>query len=253
MSEPASRKRDRSRDASAPKASPKASSARQAGAGRPTVPSGEASRRAVRAAAAGQTGAEPSPAGQRERRTATSRDASQRPAPTGVARTRAQRPSARKPRRSRDASAGAGRPTIRSGDASTRGVGAVSAGGTGSGVASRDASRRVAQTEPVARSRAELAPAGKPTRSRNVSVTAAGERPELNRVGFVCPPCGRFVPTEVDGVVLRAGRGSPPRFCSPGCRQAAYRRRQAGVAEDVGLQLAGGRNRSLGGPKRGRR
>jgi hypothetical protein len=58
------------------------------------------------------------------------------------------------------------------------------------------------------------------------------------------------VPTEVDGLVFRSGSGSAPRFCSPACRQAAYRRRQSGVAEDTPLQLAGGRDRSL---KRDRR
>lgn len=69
--------------------------------------------------------------------------------------------------------------------------------------------------------------------------------PEPALTGFVCPPCGRFIRTDLDGVLLPARSGSPPRFCSPGCRQAAYRRRRAGVAEDVKLQLQGGRNRSL--------
>ena len=69
--------------------------------------------------------------------------------------------------------------------------------------------------------------------------------PEPAPVGFICPPCGRFIRTDLDGVVWRARTGSPPRFCSPGCRQAAYRRRRAGVAEGVGLQHGGGRNRSL--------
>jgi hypothetical protein len=68
-------------------------------------------------------------------------------------------------------------------------------------------------------------------------------------VGFICPPCGRFVRTDLDGVLWRARTGSAPRFCSPGCRQAAYRRRRAGVNEGVALQLGGGRNRSLAGTK----
>lgn len=68
-------------------------------------------------------------------------------------------------------------------------------------------------------------------------------------IGLICAPGGRFVRTDVDGVVWRARSGSPPRFCSPGWRQGAYRRRRGGVAEDVALQLAGGRNRSLGGDK----
>lgn len=88
---------------------------------------------------------------------------------------------------------------------------------------------------------------GKATGSRDASgIRRSGKNVSPPaRVGFVCPPCGRFVPTLVDGVVLRDGRGSPPRFCSPGCRQAAYRRRQAGVAEDMPLQPGGGRDRSL--------
>jgi hypothetical protein len=88
------------------------------------------------------------------------------------------------------------------------------------------------------------------TASRDASRAAPPARSEVTGpAGFICPPCGRFVAIEVNGVVLRAGRGSPPRFCSPGCRQAAYRRRQAGVAEDVALQLRGGRGRSLAGWK----
>ena len=80
-------------------------------------------------------------------------------------------------------------------------------------------------------------------RSRDASAPAS---PRSAPVGFVCPPCGRFIPIEVDGLVLRSRAGSPPRFCSAGCRQA-------GVAEDVALQLRGGRDRSLGGAKGGRR
>jgi hypothetical protein len=53
------------------------------------------------------------------------------------------------------------------------------------------------------------------------------------------------VRTDLDGVLWRARSGSLRRFCSPGCRQAAYRRRRAGVAEDVALQVVGGRHRSL--------
>jgi hypothetical protein len=88
---------------------------------------------------------------------------------------------------------------------------------------------------------------GKAARSGDASRTVrSGKKASTGpRAGFVCPPCGRFVPTSVEGVVLRDGRGSPPRFCSPSCRQAAYRRRRAGVAEDVPLLLGGGRDRSL--------
>jgi len=81
-------------------------------------------------------------------------------------------------------------------------------------------------------------------RDASSSVPRSGS-PEPAPVGFICPPCGRFIRTDLDGVVWRARTGSPPRFCSPGCRQAAYRRRRAGVDEGVRLQQRGGRNRSL--------
>ncbi len=42
--------------------------------------------------------------------------------------------------------------------------------------------------------------------------------------------------------------GSPRRFCDPACRQAAYRRRRAGVAEDTPRQVTGGRDRRLTDP-----
>ena len=74
---------------------------------------------------------------------------------------------------------------------------------------------------------------------------ASSSATEVSPVGFVCPPCGRFVRTDLDGVLLRARTGSKPRFCSPGCRQAAYRRRRAGVGEDAPLQHEGGAKRSL--------
>lgn len=108
---------------------------------------------------------------------------------------------------------------------------------------SRDASGRTTAAAPAA-----VTPAAQPNTSRSRDASA---KPVLvgasERAGFTCPPCGRFVPTEVDGIVLRARTGSPARFCSPRCRQAAYRRRQAGVGEDVALQLRGGRDRSLAG------
>jgi len=91
-----------------------------------------------------------------------------------------------------------------------------------------------------------------PQASRNVSVRRTpGEATmrdaslvagEVTRSGFVCPPCGRFVRTDLDGVLFRTRTGSEPRFCSPGCRQAAYRRRRAGAREDAPLQHDGGRN-----------
>ncbi len=75
--------------------------------------------------------------------------------------------------------------------------------------------------------------------------------PEVAPVGFICPPCGRFVRTDLDGVLWRPRTGSAPRFCSPGCRQAAFRRRRAGVDEGVPLQREGGRNRSIEGRQKG--
>jgi hypothetical protein len=125
---------------------------------------------------------------------------------------------------------------------------------------SRDASRRTPATGSVARSRAGQQRSGRATTSRDASVATVAKRPVAKRpvanrpvakrpvpkpVGFVCPPCGRWIATGLDGLVLWAGTGSARRFCSPSCRQAAYRRRRAGVAEDLPLQLAGGRDRSL--------
>jgi hypothetical protein len=116
-------------------------------------------------------------------------------------------------------------------------------------VGSRDASgRRAGVRGAVTRrdgQRKGLGDASKPAALKARPVGKSGPPRRPARVGFVCPPCGRFVPTVVDGLVLRVGRGSPPRFCSPGCRQAAYRRRQVGVAEDTPLQPGGGRDRSL--------
>jgi hypothetical protein len=65
------------------------------------------------------------------------------------------------------------------------------------------------------------------------------------RDGFTCPVCGRFIVTAVDGVWSAPTPGSPRRFCDPACRQAAYRRRRAGVNEDTPRQTTGGRNRHL--------
>jgi hypothetical protein len=134
---------------------------------------------------------------------------------------------------------------------------ATQAGVTRSATArSRDASRRAVPSASPNRKRGALSSAetkNRPVTSRDASSRPSAARAPLTPVGFVCPPCGRFIPTEVDGLVLRSRTGSPPRFCSPGCRQAAYRRRRAGVAEDVALQLRGGRDRSLGGSTGGGR
>jgi hypothetical protein len=92
----------------------------------------------------------------------------------------------------------------------------------------------------ASRNRAEERPQQDDTMS-DASSRPLGKAP----VGYVCPPCGRFVRTDLDGVPWRGRTGSPSRFCSPGCRQAAYRRRQAGVPEDEPLQHRGGRGRGL--------
>ena len=61
----------------------------------------------------------------------------------------------------------------------------------------------------------------------------------------MCECCGTDTVIAVEGLFNNPKPGSPRRFCSPACRQAAHRRRQAGVAETVPAQRSGGRNRSL--------
>ena len=65
------------------------------------------------------------------------------------------------------------------------------------------------------------------------------------RDGFTCAGCDRFTVTAVEGIFRYPSVGSPRRFCDPACRQAAYRRRRAGVAENTPLQRTGGRTRRL--------
>jgi hypothetical protein len=67
----------------------------------------------------------------------------------------------------------------------------------------------------------------------------------LPRYGFTCQACGRVVTTEITGLFTNPTRGSTQRFCSPACRQAAHRRRRAGVTEDQPRQHTGGRTRRL--------
>ncbi len=71
----------------------------------------------------------------------------------------------------------------------------------------------------------------------------ASERParELHR----CECCGTETVTAIEGLFRNPKPGSPRRFCSPACRQAAYRRRRTGVAESTKLQRSGGRGRNL--------
>ena len=66
----------------------------------------------------------------------------------------------------------------------------------------------------------------------------ASPRPE--RTGFTCATCGRFNITRIEGLFHRVRAGSPQRFCDHACRQAAYRRRRAGAAEDTPCSSAEG-------------
>ena len=65
------------------------------------------------------------------------------------------------------------------------------------------------------------------------------------RTTFICDCCARTIVTAVEGLFRNPRTGSPQRFCSPACRQAAYRRRRADVAETAPAQHAGGRRRNL--------
>ena len=51
------------------------------------------------------------------------------------------------------------------------------------------------------------------------------------RHGLICASCGTYTVTAVDALFSNPRVGSPQRFCSPACRVAAWRRRQAGVGE----------------------
>jgi hypothetical protein len=64
---------------------------------------------------------------------------------------------------------------------------------------------------------------------------------ELSR----CQCCSRDTVIAVKGLFRNPKTGSPRRFCSPACRQAAYRRRKVGIAETAPAQLKGGRGRRL--------
>ena len=61
----------------------------------------------------------------------------------------------------------------------------------------------------------------------------------------VCECCGRESVIAVEGLFRNPKAGSPQRFCSPACRQSAYRRRRAGASEATPAQRQGGRNRRL--------
>lgn len=83
-----------------------------------------------------------------------------------------------------------------------------------------------------------------PERMRDASYRPARE---VSR----CECCGAATVIAVEGLFRNPEPGSPRRFCSPACRQAAYRWRRAGVAEATPAQRNGGRNRSLEHTKEG--
>ena len=93
---------------------------------------------------------------------------------------------------------------------------------------------------------------------RGAAAGGAGNRAGSNRpgplapnrfgeppTGFACARCGRQIVTSIAGVPARRAAGSPQRFCSPACREAARRRRRAEVPENAPLQPGGGGTRSL--------
>jgi hypothetical protein len=86
---------------------------------------------------------------------------------------------------------------------------------------------------------------------RNAYESPARPEGEPQRANFVCACCGRTVVTAVEGLYYNPAVGSKQRFCDAACRQAAWRRRKAGISEAAALQRTGGRSRRLaqgGGP-----
>jgi hypothetical protein len=82
----------------------------------------------------------------------------------------------------------------------------------------------------------------------HAGTSASGMRdtsPTPERAGFWCASCGREVVTAIEGLFYNPPVGSERRFCDHACRQAAYRRRRAGVEEGTPLQRKGGRRRRL--------
>lgn len=82
---------------------------------------------------------------------------------------------------------------------------------------------------------------------RNALRRPVGQAPneEPARTSFVCACCGRTVVTALEGSFYNPPVGSKRRFCDAACRQAAWRRRKAGVAEATAPQRRGGRSRGL--------
>lgn len=84
-----------------------------------------------------------------------------------------------------------------------------------------------------------------PRRGRGVSGLARlrDASSEPAREGYTCATCGRHIITAIEGLFSNPNVGSPTRFCDASCRQAAYRRRRADVAENAPRQLTGWRAR----------
>jgi hypothetical protein len=80
---------------------------------------------------------------------------------------------------------------------------------------------------------------------RDASPTPDQPAQAPTRHGYTCASCGHFTLTGIDGLFSNPQPGSPPRFCSPACRTAAWRRRRAGAPEDAPRQHHGGPNRHL--------
>jgi len=70
-------------------------------------------------------------------------------------------------------------------------------------------------------------------------------RDGLARTGLACHCCGKLIVLCVEGLFANPCPGGTRRFCTPACRQAAYRRRQADAPEDTPAQHRGGRSRNL--------
>jgi len=65
------------------------------------------------------------------------------------------------------------------------------------------------------------------------------------RKGVTCASCGTFRLIAIEGLFSTPPSVHRSGSAQPACRQAAWRRRRAGVAEDVPRQTTGGRSRNL--------
>ena len=65
------------------------------------------------------------------------------------------------------------------------------------------------------------------------------------RTEFACARCQRTVTTAIEGLFYNPRVGSPQCFCSPSCRQAAWRCRRAAAPKATALRWRGERSRRL--------